>query len=105
MPRDKTLTLKAPTEELIELVKVLGRYAEAAWPPGGSECAQASREALETTAAAMKEQLTDYPEQVEISRRQRSTFRAALEYHLQLPEYQERQGVYRNLLNQLTQTR
>ncbi len=99
------LTIHASTEQLLELIAVLGRYAEAAWPQGGSECAQASREALMTTAANMKEQLSDHPEQVVLSRRQRSTFRAALEYHAQLPEYQDHQAIYQNLLNQLTHTR
>lgn len=105
MARDKTLTLNAPTEQLTELIAVLGRYAEAAWPPGGSECAQASRDALVTTTEAMMKQLADHPEQVEFSRRQRATFRAALEYHLQLPEYQDRHDQYQNLLNQLSTSR
>jgi hypothetical protein len=102
MPRDKTLSIQAPSEQLGELVDVLGRYADAAWPPGGSECAQASRDALMTTAESLRRQLLDQPKQLEFSRRQRATFRAALEYHLQLPEYQDRQDMYLNLLNQLT---
>lgn len=105
MARDKTLTLNAPTEQLTELIAVLGRYAEAAWPLGGSECAQASRDALVTTTESMMKQLADHPEQVEFSRRQRATFRAALEYHLQLSEYQDRHDQYQNLLNQLSTSR
>jgi hypothetical protein len=105
MARDKTLTLHIDTDQLAELVAVLQRYALAAWPPGGSECAQASREALTTAAETMKEGFAEHPGEAHFNRRQRATFRAALEYHLEQAEFRDRHDLYTELLNQLSTTR
>jgi hypothetical protein len=105
MARDKTISLHINAEQLAELVAVLHRYAHAAWPPGGSECAQASREALLTAAETMKEGFAEHPGEAYFNRRQRATFKAALEYHLEQPEFQDRHRLYTELLNQLSTTR
>lgn len=105
MPRHKTMALHVEPDQLEELIAALQRYAHAAWPPGGSECAQASREALLTAAEAMREDHVNHPGEVHFSRRQRATFRAALEYHLEQPVFQDRHALYTKLLNQLSTTR
>lgn len=103
MARDKTMTLHIDEDQLAELVAVLQRYAHAAWPPGGSECAQASREALLTAAQAMQDSY--HSGEAQFNRRQRATFRAALEYHMEQAEFQGSRDLYTELLNQLSTTR
>jgi hypothetical protein len=105
MARDKTMTLHIDEDQLAELVAVLQRYAHAAWPPGGSECAQASRDALITATEAMREGYTEHPGEAQFNRRQRATFRTALEYHLEQPEFQVHHELYTELLRQLSTTR
>jgi hypothetical protein len=105
MARDKLMSLNVDEVQLSELVAVLQRYAHAAWPPGGSECAQASREALLTAAETMREGFAAHPGEAQFNRRQRATFRAALEYHLEQANFQDRHALYTELLNQLSTTR
>lgn len=105
MPRDKTISLEAPPEALVELSRILRIYAEAAWPPGGSECAQASRESLISVANDIELAQQNTPGRAEFSRRQRATFRAALEYASESPELEASREIYQTLLLQLTPTK
>lgn len=102
MARDKVARLQAEPDHLIELIAVLRRYAEAAWPPGGSECAQASRESLLSTADALEAALGKDPGSLAYKRRQRAVFRAALEYHLEHPGFEMHRSVHETLLQQLS---
>ena len=49
--RQKSITLSCETEAAQHLAEAVRAYAHAAFPPGGSECAQVSREALLDTAS------------------------------------------------------
>ncbi len=49
--RDKTVRLSCSHELARGLATALRAFAQAAYPPGGSECAQAARAALLDTAA------------------------------------------------------
>jgi phage gp29-like protein len=78
----KTLTLSAPPELLQELCSVLRLYADAAWPPGGSECGQAARETLLNAVQGIEASIAaDMP--ASMSRRLRATVRAASDYYVE----------------------
>lgn len=102
MARGKTMTLEASPEHLFELSRALHIYAEAAWPPGGSECAQASHEALTSTADAIAQAQQLTPGRAEFSRRQKATFRAALEYATEQTELEAKREIYQTLLLMLS---
>jgi hypothetical protein len=102
MARDKHISIDATPEQLIELSRALRIYAEAAWPPGGSDCAQASRESLLGVADAIEQAQQSTPGRAEFSRRQKATFRAALEYAIEHPELEAQSEIYQTLHRQLT---
>ena len=102
MASGKTMTLEASPEHLLELSRALHFYAEAAWPPGGSDCAQASREALTSTADAVAQAQQITPGRAEFSRRQKATFRAALEYASEQTELEAKREIYQTLLLKLS---
>ena len=104
MARGKTMTLEASPEHLLELSRALHSYAEAAWPTGGSDCAQASREALTSTADAIAEAQQVTPGRAEFSRRQKATFRAALEYASEQTELEAKREIYQTLLLKFNQS-
>ena len=56
-------------------------YAHAAYPVGGSECAQVARYTLLELAADIDAALTDQRPAVEISKRPRAMVKAAFEYY------------------------
>ena len=56
-------------------------YAIAAYPPGGSDCAQVARYTLLELANQIEAGIVDAVASVEISRRPRAMIRAALQYH------------------------
>ena len=69
-----------------KLVSILNHYANVAFPIGGSDCAAASREALQTIANNINraEQLS---EMVEINRRQRPMLKSAVKWFYTQSEY------------------
>ena len=76
----KQLLIPCTHEQRMLLAEVIRFYALAAYPPGGSECVQAAREALLNTAA----QLDNVPSmavEAVISRRIRTNLKAALDYY------------------------
>lgn len=76
----KHLTLSAPAELLKELCEALRLYADAAWPPGGSECSQAARETMLNLVQGIEASIeTGTP--ASMSRRSRATVRAAIGYY------------------------
>jgi hypothetical protein len=56
-------------------------YATAAYPPGGSDCAQVARYTLLELANQIEAAVADAVEPVEISRRPRAMLKAAVQYH------------------------
>lgn len=78
------------------LANVLEHYAQAAYPVGGSDCAAASREALQELAAKIKKE-----EIVNINSRQRPLLKSALKwFYAEQPDVLN-QDVYGRLLAQL----
>ena len=73
----KTIRVPCTTENCALLCRVMRRYADAAFPPGASECAQASREQLLTLAErfAQQQRLTG---EIELASRQRGMLRGAI---------------------------
>ena len=88
----KTISLTGPTPALLTLIEVIQRYADAAYPVGGSECAQTARAGLLDTAENIKQQveLTEQcVQQITISRRIKTHIKAAIQYYLQTSTEQE----------------
>jgi len=91
----KTILLTGPTSALRTLIEVIQLYADAAYPVGGSECAQTARAGLLDTAENIKQQVqlaepvgsADSDQkgamQVTISRRIKSHIKAAIQYYQQ----------------------
>ena len=78
------------------LVVILNHYANVAYPIGGSDCAMASREALQAIANNIAEN-----EQAEISRRQRPILKSAVKWFYIESEYASpNELMYDRLLSQ-----
>lgn len=75
----KKLTLACTEQEKTILCEAIRLYAEAAYPPGGSQCAQVARETLLDAVRSIDEQFASKG-QAEVSRRLRAQFKSALEY-------------------------
>jgi hypothetical protein len=76
----KTFTLQATPEEAARLSEALAAYAYAAFPPGGSECAQVSRETLLESARQIAQRGATATG-AQLRRRQRKVFRSALQWY------------------------
>jgi len=63
------------------LCTAIREYAHAAYPEGGSECAQVARYTLLQLAAEINDGISEEKRSVEISKRPRSMVKAALEYY------------------------
>jgi len=78
------------------MVTILNHYANVAYPIGGSDCAAASREALQTIATNIEQN-----EQAEISRRQRPMLKSAVKWFYTESEYANpTEPMYNHLLLQ-----
>lgn len=78
----KKIILQAPAETIAVVLGALEEYAYAAYPPGGSECAQVSRQTILDAVAVMRAQ-QQQGEPVSFSSRLRAQFKAALRYHVE----------------------
>lgn len=76
----KTITLNCPDVACKKLAYALEQYADAAYPPGASECSQASRAAILDAVASINLQCATKTGAVSVSRRLRSNIKAALRY-------------------------
>lgn len=76
----KVITFTCPQYAATKLAHCMKHYADAAYPPGASECAQASREALYNAAEDILRQCANTNERFTISRRLRTNIKAALTY-------------------------
>jgi hypothetical protein len=63
------------------LCAAIREYAHAAWPPGGSECAQTARYTLLELAADIDAGISADSAAVEISKRPKAMIRAAIDYY------------------------
>ncbi|MGV6827728.1 MAG: hypothetical protein ACWA5Q_12215 [bacterium] len=78
MAKAKTVRLQAAPEVLSLLATAIATYADAAYPPGGTECSQVARETLMDSARSIKAQAQNGV--VEIRTRQRRMIAAATEW-------------------------
>ena len=76
----KTLTLVGPPHLQTMLCAALRQYAEAAYPPGCSECGQVARAALMDAADKLESGFAATGSKAEVSRRLRAHMKAAVEY-------------------------
>jgi hypothetical protein len=77
----KQRQLQCPQALVDVICQAIELYAAAAYPPGGSECAQAAREALRSAAQSLVEHYNPQTETTHMSRRILSHVKAALEYY------------------------
>jgi hypothetical protein len=77
--RRRTLTIPAGPHARQLLAEAIAAFAEAAYPPGGSECAQVARETLLTSAETIRQ--ADGP--AVVSSRQRSLLKQAVQWYFQ----------------------
>jgi hypothetical protein len=75
--RRKTFSISAGPRARQLLAEVITTFAEAAYPPGASDCAQVARETLLTTAAQIRQ--ADGPTPVSV--RQRSMLKQAVKWY------------------------
>lgn len=87
MAKGKTLRIVCDAETAKAFARAIRSYAEAAYPPGGSECAQVANQALRESARKIDAAARD-PDcaEVEIPRRQRVMLKTALEWYVKQPE-------------------
>ena len=79
------------------LVAILGHYADVAFPLGGSDCAAASREAVQAIVNKIKQN-----ERAEINRRQRPMLKSAVKWFYTESVYASPEDVmYNRILSQL----
>jgi len=78
-PAKITLQCDVAVKEI--LCRALREYAHAAYPEGGSDCAQVARYTLLELAQLIDAGITPGHPQVEISRRPRAMVKAAIDYY------------------------
>jgi hypothetical protein len=66
------------------LSRAIREFAHAAYPVGGSECAQVARYTLLNVAADIEDAIESNADEVTVSRRIRPNLKAALDYHFDL---------------------
>ncbi len=81
MPVDKFITLQCSRSLLDVLLIALTQYAHAAYPPGGSECAQASHESLLNQVNSIKQSWQSDQGQAKMNKRIRVMAKSALKYY------------------------
>ena len=93
----KLLRIECPAVLAQRLSEALREYAEAAYPPGCSECGQVARAALEDAAGLLTSGIDNAQPYVELNKRIRAHLKAAVEYHCQ----QSENVIWQELLMQL----
>ena len=79
----KFIELHAPIELIELLSSIITVYAHAAYPPGGSECAQASRETLLIARQRLLQEYDHLLQKTTMSRRLRAQFKAAINFSVE----------------------
>ena len=77
----RQLQLHCPQALIEVLCQAIELYAAAAYPPGGSECAQAARESLRSAAQSLRANFDPQVGTTSMSRRIVTHVKAALEYY------------------------
>jgi hypothetical protein len=77
----RQLQLHCPLELVKVICQAIELYATVAYPPGGSECAQAARESLLSAAHSLRSQYEPLSGTTTMSRRIVTHVKAALEYY------------------------
>ena len=85
----KTLSINCSEQHQQDLCTAIRLYAEAAYPPGGSECAQVARETLVDVARSIDEQFSETG-YAEIRRRLRTQLKAAVEFYAEAAQLEGR---------------
>lgn len=78
--KTKTFTLQCSVEHANLLSEAITTYAHAAYPPGGSECAQVSREALLESANNIR-QYAASEQGADLRKRQRAMLKSAIAWY------------------------
>jgi hypothetical protein len=87
MTTRKTIRIPCDPETARAFAEAIRCYAEAAYPPGGSECAQVAHEALQDSARAIAAaHRVRGVDTIEFPRRQRAMLKAALDWYLEQAE-------------------
>jgi hypothetical protein len=85
--RKKTVRIDCDRETAAALAEAIRTYAEAAYPPGGSECAQVAHQALKDTARSIDSAAAaGAAGGLEIPRRQRAMLKTAVDWYLEQPQ-------------------
>ena len=71
---------RAMCEMLSEIIR---NYADAAYPPGGSDCSQSARESLTQSAQAIYLNWDEQSQTTHINKRLRTMVKSAIKYHAQ----------------------
>jgi hypothetical protein len=79
----RILTLRCDVAISDLLCRAIREYAHAAYPEGGSDCAQVVRYTLLEAASAIDTAITTDHGEAVISRRLRTTLKAAIDYHFE----------------------
>jgi hypothetical protein len=79
---DKTFAIAVSQSQARKIAEAIEVYAHAAYPIGGSDCAQVSREALLDSAIAFASLETDGI--VQVRKRQRGPLKAAVDWYFSL---------------------
>ncbi len=94
----KPKTLYCPASSIPFLVSAINEYALAAYPPGGSECAQSAREALQTAAAQIQVEYDEAQQSVVVNRRLIAQMKAAVDYYFESIVVQTTDSVHQHQL-------
>ena len=105
MAARKTIRLHCDPETARAFAEAIRCYAQAAYPPGGSECAQVARQALTDSARTIAEAPRHAQDgTIEFPRRQRAMLEAALDWYLAQSEVDLPDTVRARLSQLLTRT-
>jgi hypothetical protein len=95
----KTIRIECPPVLQKILCEAIREYADAAYPPGGSECGQVVRQALMDAAEKLE---TDFAvnngDYAELSRRLRTHLKAASQFYVEQHQCQELEPLLMRLL-------
>lgn len=80
MSRNKTFLLRCAPEFAAQLADAIETYARAAYPPGGSECAQVALQTLTESANVIRRDAAT-EQGAMLRRRQRTQFKAAINWY------------------------
>ena len=79
----KQISLSCSREMCELLSDILRKYADAAYPKGGSECSQSARESLLVSAEGIRLNWNEESQTTQISRRLRTMAKSAIKYYSQ----------------------